>query len=955
MSFSGTAFRAAVLLLLLTVCCNISTQAAPTSVKQASDLIDIFTNAKGPTVDTELNIDADLNFTDSNLTLPLGAGADGSCVPYAGVLHGNGHSITGLVMGTSQDAGLFCALASATVTDLVIDASCAFTGNRTGALCAVATGTTTVRRTANRANVTGHSCVGGLIGGLVDVVEGRTDSSDSSADSSAHRYNSDSSDSSFYSTIYGRIHGAAATGVTLELDECVNEGSVDAAAAYAGGLVGRAGSTARVAVTVTNSTNLGAVRGTEHVGGLVGRVFVDGADAAAATARVVNSANRGSVNASSTPACGLLCAAVGDVAVQNSANMGAITATDGTAYGIANAVTQADNVVSFGSVDGKTAAFSFWETHMTEPTHLFGAKDDCKQCSSGTTMLEHDKATGRYKDSGTGGAVRSALSENGRKYGRVWTDTLFLASQTMNVSIGNPLKTDFDISQETPVQELEALCADTLGVAYVVDSGDTDKQPLTHSSQVAADSHILFCHQVSIQRPNDTVFVYAERYTMLHDSKAIDYSVGCYLLDSTSGKYIGFTTNVTGDMSLALGNQVSTTGATSISIFILSGKKLSEDDSLKFYLQKENYYRVVIKGTDTPLDMDYIVTSNIVLNITDLCGTLPQEECSNTTVCGWNKNNTCTRGGGKSTLNVAAVVGGVVAGVAVLIAVVVIVLFVVLRRNRGNRKLEVALAGTNLFQTGMGTNSSVTVNINGKDVVMQLSDELGRGSFATVWLAHTTEGDQSKEYAVKVVNGVFSKGAADAQREATMMEHLDTQFVVAVYGCGYTDRSMAIAMEYFALGSLQTVLQQDQLPSGSRVPMLFNIAKAMEYLHSQGIIHRDLKPGNVLVCSTDPRVYPMCKFVSTTVITHTHMFKLTTLDKTCLNTSQDLRLWRGTFGRVDGTEHDHDKRYWHTVLHGTRDGFEQQALHCRRRCVQLWYHGCSDHDWPPQVRARRCV
>ena len=206
MSFSGTAFRAAVLLLLLTVCCNISTQAAPTSVKQASDLIDIFTNAKGPTVDTELNINADLNFTDSNLTLPLGAGADGSCVPYAGVLHGNRHSITGLVMGTSQDAGLFCALASATVTDLVIDASCAFTGNRTGALCAVATGTTTVRRTANRANVTGHSCVGGLIGGLVDVVEGRTDSSDSSADSSAHRYNSDSS---FYSTIYGRIHGAA--------------------------------------------------------------------------------------------------------------------------------------------------------------------------------------------------------------------------------------------------------------------------------------------------------------------------------------------------------------------------------------------------------------------------------------------------------------------------------------------------------------------------------------------------------------------------------------------------------------------------------------------------------------------------------------------------------------------------------------------------------------------------
>ena len=95
-----------------------------------------------------------------------------------------------------------------------------------------------------------------------------------------------------------------------------------------------------------------------------------------------------------------------------------------------------------------------------------------------------------------------------------------------------------------------------------------------------------------------------------------------------------------------------------------------------------------------------------------------------------------------------------------------------------------------------------------------------------------------------------------------MMEQLDTQFVVAVYGCGYTDRSMAIAMEYFAMGSLQNVLQQDKLPSNGRVPMLLDIAKAMAYLHSIGIIHRDLKPGNVLVCSIDPQNHPMAKFVS---------------------------------------------------------------------------------------------
>ena len=105
-------------------------------------------------------------------------------------------------------------------------------------------------------------------------------------------------------------------------------------------------------------------------------------------------------------------------------------------------------------------------------------------------------------------------------------------------------------------------------------------------------------------------------------------------------------------------------------------------------------------------------------------------------------------------------------------------------------------------------------------------------------------------------------GTTEAQKEAMMMEELDTHFVVAVYGCGHTDRSMAIAMEYMPLGSLQNVLQQDKLPSNGRVPMLLDIAKAMAYLHSIPIIHRDLKPGNVLVCSIDPTIHPMAKFVS---------------------------------------------------------------------------------------------
>ena len=187
-----------------------------------------------------------------------------------------------------------------------------------------------------------------------------------------------------------------------------------------------------------------------------------------------------------------------------------------------------------------------------------------------------------------------------------------------------------------------------------------------------------------------------------------------------------------------------------------------------------------------------------------------------------------------------------------------------MKRRKAKGMVEVAMCDADLFNTGFdnssGNKSVVTVKMDGKDTVLELVEEVGHGSFATVWKA--VDGNSKKVFAVKVVDGRRSVGATEAQKEAMMMEQLDTQFVVAVFGCGFTQNTMAIAMEFFPLGSLQNVLQQDKLPSNARVPMLLDIAKAMAYLHTNGIIHRDLKPGNVLVCSIDPNLHPMSKFVS---------------------------------------------------------------------------------------------
>ena len=133
------------------------------------------------------------------------------------------------------------------------------------------------------------------------------------------------------------------------------------------------------------------------------------------------------------------------------------------------------------------------------------------------------------------------------------------------------------------------------------------------------------------------------------------------------------------------------------------------------------------------------------------------------------------------------------------------------------------------------------------------------GPFATVWKALDIE--TNKFIAIKIMKAMETD-EGHFRNHFEVMKRLDTQFVVAIIGCGHIDTSVAIAMEFFELGSLQNVLQKDQLPSNARVAMLLELAKAMAYLHANGITHQNLKPANVLVCSTDPLVHPMCKFVS---------------------------------------------------------------------------------------------
>ena len=225
------------------------------SVTTADDIISLFEHVTGNTLQTDIELTADLDFSSSNLTLPLGAFPGGRLVAFSGVFQGNGHSIKGLRINNTNNegyigAGLFCRLKNATVENLVIDSSCSFTGSVVGALSVSLSGSLTVKKTTNHAAVNGRRSVGGFIG-YVQLLE---------------------------------------QPFLISFEESVNHANVTGSEKWIGGFVGLISSNPNMAFTISNSISNGNVTGSgDYVGGFVG--FIN--SSTNMTMTVSNSTNNG--------------------------------------------------------------------------------------------------------------------------------------------------------------------------------------------------------------------------------------------------------------------------------------------------------------------------------------------------------------------------------------------------------------------------------------------------------------------------------------------------------------------------------------------------------------------------------------------------------------------------------------------------------------------------------------
>ena len=300
----------------------------------------------------------------------------------------------------------------------------------------------------NDGTVTGSQGVGGFVGQVEDNTNMDMTISNSTS-------NGDVTGSDVVGGFVGWI--GRNTNMTMTISNSTNNGNV-IGGGNVGGFVGFIVGNTNMTMTISNSVNNGDVTGSSFVGGFVGEVY-----SFSWSLFIINSANRGGVQAKSGMACGVFCVDPEyninvNTTILNSINKGSVNARTNV-YGITNNITKARNMVSMGDVTSSSGSYSFWNT-STDVDLFFGLKSKCKNCGANATLFEHNTNTRFYEVVESHKLVHELLNDEAvsQHFGMVWTSELELVDKVnLTVNVSGLLEASFEVESGSRLNEVKAL------------------------------------------------------------------------------------------------------------------------------------------------------------------------------------------------------------------------------------------------------------------------------------------------------------------------------------------------------------------------------------------------------------------------------------------------------------------------------------------------------------------
>jgi eukaryotic-like serine/threonine-protein kinase len=131
--------------------------------------------------------------------------------------------------------------------------------------------------------------------------------------------------------------------------------------------------------------------------------------------------------------------------------------------------------------------------------------------------------------------------------------------------------------------------------------------------------------------------------------------------------------------------------------------------------------------------------------------------------------------------------------------------------------------------------------------------EVGRGSTATVYVAHDVRHD--RQVAIKVLHPSIATAVSEKRflREIAVAARLLHPNILPVLDSGNAAGLLYYVMPFVEGRTLRGDLKErGVLPVADSIRMAAEIAEALDYAHRHGVVHRDIKPGNILLVAGHP-------------------------------------------------------------------------------------------------------